>query len=90
MALLLELEHYVRGGMSPAEVIRTATAVPAEAMGLGQDLGTVEAGKLADLVVVDGDPLVNIADLRRTRLVVKDGVVHRTDGLIAGRGGVSP
>jgi imidazolonepropionase-like amidohydrolase len=59
-------------------------------MGLGQDLGTVEAGKLADLVVVDGDPLVNIADLRRTRVVIKDGVVYRTDGLIAGRGGVSP
>ena len=43
LTLLMELEHYVRGGLSPAEAIRTATAVPAEAMGLGADLGTIEA-----------------------------------------------
>ena len=45
LALLMELEHYVRGGMPPAEVIRSATAVPAEAMGLGADLGTIEPGQ---------------------------------------------
>ncbi len=82
LSLLLELEHYVRGGLSPAEAIRTATAVPAEAMGLGADLGTVEAGKLADLVVVDGNPLTNITDLRRTRRVIRDGVVHEVDALL--------
>ena len=59
LALLMELEHYVRGGLSPAEAIRTATAVPAEAMGCGADLGTIEPGKLADLVVVDGNPLTD-------------------------------
>ena len=57
LSLLLEIEHYVRGGLTPAEAIRTATAVPAEAMGLGADLGTIEAGKLADLTIVDGNPL---------------------------------
>ena len=82
LSLLLELEHYVRGGLSPAEAIRTATAVPAEAMGLGADLGTVEAGKLADLIVVDGNPLTNITDLRRTRRVIRDGVVHEVDALL--------
>ncbi len=84
VALLSELEHYVRGGLTPAEAIRTATAVPAEAMGLGADLGTIEAGKLADLVVVDGNPLAAITDLRRTRVVVVGGVAHTVDALLAG------
>jgi len=82
LSLLLELEHYVRGGLSPAEAIRTATAVPAEAMGLGADLGTIEVGKLADLIVVDGNPLTNITDIRRTRRVIRDGVVHEVDALL--------
>lgn len=85
MSLLLELEHYVRGGMTPAEVIRTVTAVPAEAMGLGADLGTIEPGKLADLVVVAGNPLASISDLRKMRTVIKDGVVYSLESLLAGR-----
>jgi len=84
VALLSELEHYVRGGLSPAETIRTATAVPAEAMGLGADLGTIQPGRLADLVIVDGDPLTTITDLRRTRRVVRDGVVYEVATLVAG------
>jgi imidazolonepropionase-like amidohydrolase len=84
MALLMELEHYARGGMPPAEVIRSATAVAAEAMGLGADLGTIEPGKLADLVIVDGDPLTAITDLRKTRRVVKDGVLYDVDTLLRG------
>lgn len=85
VALLSELEHYVRGGLTPAEVIRSATAVPAEAMGLGAELGTIEPGKLADLVVVDGDPLTAITDLRRTRRVIRGGIVHDVDALLAGQ-----
>jgi Tol biopolymer transport system component/imidazolonepropionase-like amidohydrolase len=84
MALLMELEHFARGGMPPAEVIRSATSVPAEAMGLGADLGTIEPGKLADLVIVDGDPLTSIADLRKTRQVVKDGVLFDVETLLRG------
>jgi imidazolonepropionase-like amidohydrolase len=83
LSLLLELEHFVRGGLSPADAIRTATAVAADAMGLGADLGTIEPGKLADLTVVDGNPLENIAELRRTRRVIKDGVLYELDGLLA-------
>ena len=82
LSLLLEIEHYVRGGLTPAEALLTATAVPAQAMGLGAELGTIEPGKLADLVVVDGNPLENIADLRKTRTVVKDGVVYQLDALL--------
>jgi Tol biopolymer transport system component/imidazolonepropionase-like amidohydrolase len=82
VSLLAELEHYVRGGLSPAEAIRTATAVPAEAMGVGAELGTVAPGKLADLVIVDGNPLAAITDLRRTRYTIKDGVVYALEDLL--------
>ena len=81
LALLMELQHYVRGGLTPAEAIRTATVVPAEAMGL-MDLGTIERGKLADIIVVDGNPLRNISHLRRIRRVMKDGVVYEVDALL--------
>ncbi len=84
VALVSELEHYVRGGLTTAQAIRTATAVPAEAMGLGADLGTIEPGKLADLVIVDGNPLASITDLRRTRVVVIGGVVYRVEALMEG------
>ena len=84
MALLMELEHFARGGMPLAEVIRSATAVPAEAMGLGADLGTIEPGKLADLIIVDGDPLTAITDLRKTRRVIKDGVLFDVETLLRG------
>jgi Tol biopolymer transport system component/imidazolonepropionase-like amidohydrolase len=84
VALLSELEHYVRGGLTPAQAIRAATAVPAAAMGLGGDLGTIEPGKLADLVVVDGDPLTTITDLRKTRRVVKGGAVYDVGTLLMG------
>ena len=66
-------------------MIRSATAVAAEAMGLGADLGTIEPGKLADLVIVDGDPLTSIADLRKTRRVIMDGVLYDVDTLMAAR-----
>jgi imidazolonepropionase-like amidohydrolase len=82
LSLLMELEHYVRGGLSPAEALRTATAIAADAMGLGGELGTLEAGKLADLVVVDGNPLENITDIRRTRYTIKNGVVYDLQSLL--------
>jgi Tol biopolymer transport system component/imidazolonepropionase-like amidohydrolase len=82
LSLLLEIEHYVRGGLTPAEAIRTATAVPAEAMGVSADLGTLEPGKLADVTIVDGDPLSSITDLRRTRTVIKDGIVYSVERLL--------
>jgi Tol biopolymer transport system component/imidazolonepropionase-like amidohydrolase len=85
ISLLLELEHYVRGGLTPAEAIRTATAVPAEALGIGSELGTIEAGKLADLIVVEGNPLDDIRQLRRVRQVMRGGVLHDVRALVAGQ-----
>ena len=65
-----ELEFYVKHvGMAPLDVVRWATRNGAQAMGRGDELGTVEAGKLADLLVVDGDPLSDIRCLQeRERL----------------------
>ena len=85
LSLLMELENYVAGGLTPVEVLRTATMVSADAMGVGADLGSIEPGKLADLTFVDGDPLQNIKDLRRVRRVMKDGHLYDVASLIAGR-----
>ena len=68
-----ELELYVQAGMTPLQAIQSATIVPARVMKRDGDSGTIEAGKRADLVLVDGDPLTNIADLRRVVSVVVNG-----------------
>ncbi len=70
-----ELELYVQAGMTPLEAIQSATIVSARAMKLDRDSGTVEVGKRADLILVDGDPLTNISDLRRVSKVVANGRV---------------
>jgi imidazolonepropionase-like amidohydrolase len=74
-----ELGVYVEdAGIAPVDVIRWATKHGAELMGMGDDLGTIEEGRLADLVVVDGDPTDDIsllADPANISLVMKDGVV---------------
>ncbi|HET8774570.1 MAG TPA: amidohydrolase family protein [Thermoanaerobaculia bacterium] len=71
-----ELELYVQAGIPPAEVLRIATLVPAQVLKREQDLGRIEPGKLADFLIVDGDPTKNISDIRRVRRVVKDGRVY--------------
>ena len=74
-----ELELYVNLGMTPMEAIVTATKNAAEAMWLGKDLGTLEVGKLADVVVVDGDPSRDITvlhDKKNIRMVMKEGEAH--------------
>ncbi|MFD3505654.1 amidohydrolase family protein [Streptomyces sp. NPDC058678] len=69
-------------GLSAAAALRTATAIPAELFGVGDDLGTLEPGKLADLVAIDGNPFHNFDDLIRTSWVMRDGVVLRQDDLV--------
>ena len=71
-----EIELYVAAGMTPMEAIQSATLVPARAMGLDHDSGTVEVGKRADLILVDGDPLQDILILRRVTRVIADGRVY--------------
>ncbi len=71
-----ELELYVQAGMSPMAAIQSATIVSARVMKLDGELGSVEVGKRADLVLVDGNPLENISDIRRVVSVVKDGRMY--------------
>jgi hypothetical protein len=71
-----ELELFVRGGLTPADALRDATIVPARAMKRDGKTGTVAAGKAADLAIVDGDPLANIADAHKVVTTVRGGVVY--------------
>jgi imidazolonepropionase-like amidohydrolase len=70
----LELALLAGAGIPNDQVLRMATAVGALALGAERDIGTLEAGKLADFVVLDGDPLAHIADTLRIAAVVKGGV----------------
>jgi len=70
-----ELEDYVTAGLTPPEALRAATLTPAQVMHRDKDLGAVAPGKLADLILVDGDPAAKISDIRRVVLTVKDGVM---------------
>ena len=74
-----EFEYYVSYGMTPMQAIHTATATAAELLGWSDKMGTVEAGKWADLVAVSGDPLKDITELQRVKFVMKSGAVFKND-----------
>ena len=73
-----EIELYVQAGLSPIDAIRAATATPARVMGLEHETGTITAGLRADLIVVDGNPLDRIADLRNVAMVSSAGRLYAT------------
>ena len=76
----VELDFLVDAGMTPMQAIVAATSEAAVCCGLGSDLGTLEPGKLADLIAVDGNPLADITvlqDRERIRLVMKEGQIYR-------------
>jgi imidazolonepropionase-like amidohydrolase len=71
-----ELELYARAGIPAAEVLRMATLTPALVMGVTKDRGVIAAGKLADLILIDGDPTKNIGDIRNITTVIKAGNIY--------------
>src|SRR3990170_4053238 len=78
ISLHRELEFMVAAGLSPMQAIQAATKVGADYLGKSEQLGTVEQGKLADVIVVDGDPLKDITRTRRIDTVIKDGEIVDT------------
>jgi len=85
-ALHRELELDVQAGIPANKVLQDATFGAARIMKMDRDLGTVTPGKLADLALVDGDPVANISHIRKTVLVVKDGILYKREELYAALG----
>jgi imidazolonepropionase-like amidohydrolase len=79
--LIHELEIYVSAGFSPAEALAAATIVPARLVGQDATTGSIKAGKVGDLVLVEGDPSRRIGDLRQTRVIMLDGKLLDADAL---------
>ena len=74
-----EFALMVNGGMTPAAALRAATSANADLLGLTSEIGTLETGKLADMVAVPGDPTQNIRQTEKVLFVMKEGVVYRND-----------
>jgi len=66
-------------GLPPIEALRAGTSVDAELLGIQDKLGTLESGKLADIVVIPGDPIQNIRQVEKVIFVMKEGVIYRND-----------
>src|ERR1700735_3071952 len=77
-SLYREIELYVQAGFTPMEAIKAATIVPARVMGLDKELGTVEAGKGADIIVVDSNPLESIHNIRKVEFVITNGTMYNS------------
>lgn len=80
-AVWREMDLMVQYGMSPMEVIAAATRRNADYMRMGTQVGTITRGKLADIIVIDGNPLISMRDLRNVVAVVKDGKVYKDKGV---------
>ena len=67
------------GGMKTIDLLRAATTINAHALHMDNEIGSIKNGMKADLMAVRGDPSKNIADLRKTTFVMKDGVIYRQE-----------
>jgi imidazolonepropionase-like amidohydrolase len=79
---LTEAREFVAAGYTPAQVLGIATKTNAQILDMADKLGTLEPGKLADVLIVDGQPDVRIDDLAKVHTVIRDGVVAVRDGQV--------
>ncbi len=84
--LQMEIGYMVDEGMSPMRALAAATSVAAECLGVADQVGTLEVGKYADLIAIDGDPLQDIRATRKVALTVKGGVIYQPELLRAAIG----
>jgi imidazolonepropionase-like amidohydrolase len=82
LGLVLEIEQMSEAGLGPLKAIHSATEVAAEALGASNELGSIRPGRLADLVILDGDPVTDIRNLRRVDGVVSRGRFLKIDHLL--------
>jgi len=76
-----ELELYVKAGLTPMEAIQSATIVPAKVMNLEKEVGTIEVGKRADMILLDSNPLGDISNIRTVRTVIANGRMYDSAAL---------
>jgi imidazolonepropionase-like amidohydrolase len=72
-----EMELMVEYGMKPADVLKSATSVNAKVFGYADKIGSIKPGLFADLIAVDGDPSTDIKNIRKIKLVIKDGTIYK-------------
>jgi Tol biopolymer transport system component/imidazolonepropionase-like amidohydrolase len=82
LALIVELINYEAAGLEPWEVLETATSAAAKALGAEETVGSIRKDRVADLLIVDGDPLSNIADLLNVKGVMRNGNYYRLEELL--------
>lgn len=83
-ALHTELEELVASGLTPGEAFAAATSTAARILGVEQDIGTIAPGRIADLVILDADPLADIRNTRKIWRVIQGGRVVDRDALLRG------
>ncbi|WP_082994997.1 amidohydrolase family protein [Aquimarina megaterium] len=76
-----EMENYVKAGIPTSEVLKIATLNSAKIAGVNDNLGSIEEGKLADLILVDGNPVNDINDIRKVELTIKNGNIYNPEKL---------
>ena len=90
ISLHLAARAMALGAITPLDVLKSLTSMPAEMLGVGNDLGTLAPGKLADLIIVDGNPLTDIKDLYKVAKVMKGGKLYSQAQILAGFPAVAP
>jgi imidazolonepropionase-like amidohydrolase len=81
-----ELELYVQAGIPPAGVLQMTTIGAAQVTHREKELGSIEAGKLADVILVEGDPVSNISNIRKVQTVLKNGILYRASEIYESMG----
>jgi len=74
-----EMELMVEYGMKPIDVLKSATSINADVFGYGEQIGRIKKDLFADLIAVDGDPSIDIKNIKKIKLVTKDGVIYKKE-----------